>query len=231
MATPKQIEANRNNARKSTGPRTEEGKARACLNARRHNLTGQVTLMPAEDLAAHDAFCRDLAESLNPSTPMERQLAQSIASDQWRLNRMRAIEDNLLSLGLFDGVDDIDTDHPQIDAAVAAARVFAEDPHRFQLLSLYIQRTSREIHRNMELLHRLQSDRRAARLEALAEASNLRQVCEERKVPYSALRADITGEKPAIGFDFSPAEIEAFRVHDRWSKRPVPLLPPLRQAA
>jgi len=38
MATEKQIAANRRNAKKSTGPRTQEGKARSRMNALRHGL-------------------------------------------------------------------------------------------------------------------------------------------------------------------------------------------------
>jgi hypothetical protein len=56
----KQLAANRANAQRSTGPKTEEGKRRSSLNARRHNLTGQVTAMTEEDRIAHDAFSESL---------------------------------------------------------------------------------------------------------------------------------------------------------------------------
>jgi hypothetical protein len=87
MISEKQLEANRRNAQRSTGPRTEEGKKASALNARRHNLTGQVTAMTAADRIMHDAFSASIVESLAPEGAMELQLAQRIATDSWRLNR------------------------------------------------------------------------------------------------------------------------------------------------
>ena len=100
MTSEKQIEANRRNALLSSGPKTEEGRKRSRLNALRHGLTGQVTTMTEEDRAAHDKFCEALVQSLAPEGAMETQLAQRVATDSWRLNRMSAVEDNLFALGL-----------------------------------------------------------------------------------------------------------------------------------
>ncbi len=46
MATEKQIEANRKNAKNSTGPSTPEAKARIRMNAMRDGITGQVITLP-----------------------------------------------------------------------------------------------------------------------------------------------------------------------------------------
>src|SRR6266853_3209335 len=100
MTSAKQLQANRNNAQKSTGPKTQEGRSRSRMNALRHGLTGQVTTMTDEDRAAHDQFSRALIHSLAPEGAMETQLAQRIATDSWRLNRSSAIEDNLFAHGL-----------------------------------------------------------------------------------------------------------------------------------
>jgi hypothetical protein len=87
MTSEKQIAANRENALRSTGPKTDTGKQTSSLNALRHGLTGQVDLMPAEDREAHDKFCAAIVADLAPAGALETQFAQSIAEDNWRLNR------------------------------------------------------------------------------------------------------------------------------------------------
>ena len=84
MITEKQLAANRRNAQRSTGSKTEEGKKIAALSARRHNLTGQVTAMTDADRIMHDAFSATILESLAPEGALETQLAQRVATDSWR---------------------------------------------------------------------------------------------------------------------------------------------------
>ena len=57
--TDSKLNANRDNATHSTGPRTPEGKARSSLNATRHGLTGQTVVLPNEDLQIYASFCKD----------------------------------------------------------------------------------------------------------------------------------------------------------------------------
>src|SRR5947209_2426228 len=84
------LEPNRRNARLSTGPKTEAGKAAARLNATRHRITAQVEIMPPEERQAVEDFCRPIAESYHPETPEEIQLARGIAENYGRLNQVRA---------------------------------------------------------------------------------------------------------------------------------------------
>ena len=65
----RQLRANRANAQKSTGPRTEAGKQRSRLNGLRHGLTGQVSIMTDENRAAHDAFCNPIIARLGAEGP------------------------------------------------------------------------------------------------------------------------------------------------------------------
>src|SRR3954465_11134445 len=86
-----QLAANRQNAQKSTGPRTEEGKKRCSINALRHGLTGQFHAFSREDRVAFNAHCTSLMADYQPDTYREKLLVMSIAEDTWRLNRARAI--------------------------------------------------------------------------------------------------------------------------------------------
>ena len=58
MSTEKQLVANRANAQRSTGPRTEAGKAVSSCNAWKHGLTAARALMPGEDPAEYEDFAR-----------------------------------------------------------------------------------------------------------------------------------------------------------------------------
>src|ERR1019366_3697307 len=105
--------------------------------------TGQVNLVPDEDREAHDKFCAAIVESLAPEGALEIQFAQSIAEDNWRMNRGRAIETNMFAAGAMQPTSQaIETGNSQIDAAISAAQTFADNPQKFQLLSLYMQRTN-----------------------------------------------------------------------------------------
>lgn len=87
MTSPAKIEANRQNAQKSTGPKTEEGREVASRNALRHGLTAETLVVldeEAADFAAHFAATR---AALAPGDEVEEQLVERIALAGWRLRR------------------------------------------------------------------------------------------------------------------------------------------------
>ena len=90
---------NRQNAAHSTGPATPEGKRRVSLNALRHALTGQTVVLPEDDLAAYQSSCAQFFAELKPQGLLETKTVQTIADTYWRLDRIRAMENNLFSLG------------------------------------------------------------------------------------------------------------------------------------
>jgi hypothetical protein len=163
MISEKQLEANRRNAQNSTGPKSPEGKSNSSRNNLRHGLTGHISLLPTEDREAHDAFCKELIEDFHPGTAVERQLAQSIAEDFWRLNRVPAMENNIFALGHTN-------ERSEIRIALANARTFLTQANQFSLLTIYEQRINRNVQRNLKLLRELQAERKAQRQEVVEPA-------------------------------------------------------------
>lgn len=93
MATsPKQIRANRENASKSTGPRTAEGKARSSQNAITHGLTAKQFVIDGEDPEEFAALFEGLVEDYGPKTKFELYLVEQVAGVLWRLRRIPACE-------------------------------------------------------------------------------------------------------------------------------------------
>jgi hypothetical protein len=200
MISEKQLEANRNNALLSQGPITDEGRKRSRMNALRHGLTGQVTTMTDEDRTAHEKFSKALIQDLAPKGAMETQLAQRIATDSWRLNRMSAVEDNLFALGLHEHGGKLHLEHEQIDAALTTARVFTMESKQLQLLTLYEQRINRSLQKNLAMLQQLQATRKAEHETAMKEASTLLKLSEMRGMEYQPTKD---------GFVFSNEQIHA----------------------
>jgi len=92
MISAKQLDANRRNAQKSTGPRTPEGKATVSLNALQHGLRARRTVLPGENDEAFAQLCADLEAEWQPSTPTERALVEQMATTQWILARLAGRE-------------------------------------------------------------------------------------------------------------------------------------------
>ena len=97
MTSNLQIEANRRNARLSTGPRTEQGKRSSSMNALRHGLTAQHVTVFDETEADFRRFHRQLIRVLRPEGAMEAQLAERAIVCAWRLRRVYRIETGMFS--------------------------------------------------------------------------------------------------------------------------------------
>ena len=102
MPTHAQIKANRNNAKKSTGPRTEEGKTRSAKNALKHGLLARDTVMPGEDPADFDRQLSALEADIQPANSLEFELVRQIADTQWRMRRLTRLETGFLAAAVDD---------------------------------------------------------------------------------------------------------------------------------
>jgi hypothetical protein len=98
MTSFRQIDANRRNARKSTGPVTEEGKQRSRCNAVRHGLTAETVIDALEDAEDYKAFEAAIIADYDAQSAVERQLVLRLASLLWRLRRATIMETGLFNI-------------------------------------------------------------------------------------------------------------------------------------
>ena len=152
-----QIETNRANSRHSTGPRTVDGKQRSSLNAVRHGLTGQMIVMPHEDMQVYLKHCEDYQAEWKPVGATETHMVQSIADCQWRLHRAHA---HLLNL---DEMDDQSLDR----------------------IGRYTSRIQRDLQSSIKLLLSLQSQRKARGQKDMEEAALLHKYFEMKQEPWN----------------------------------------------
>lgn len=98
MSSFRQIEANRRNARLSTGPVTDEGKKKSRRNALRHGLTSETVIETLEDSEDFASFQMAITADYNAETAVERELVLKLANLLWRLRRAAAIETGLFKM-------------------------------------------------------------------------------------------------------------------------------------
>ena len=114
MTSWRQFQANRLNALKSTGPRTEEGKRISRRNAVRHGLTAETVIDRLEDSEDYRGFEAAIVADYDAETAVERELVLRLASLLWRLRRIIAIETDLFQIQaeiLRDRRNDVTTMH------------------------------------------------------------------------------------------------------------------------
>ena len=107
---------NRGNSLRSTGPRSQEGKARSSQNSLRYGFLSSELLLPEEDPKALSKLRERIRDNFKPVGPVEQILVERIVNVLWRLGRLHRIESALLAGG-FDETE-----------IVVTAPVTAEQP-------------------------------------------------------------------------------------------------------
>ena len=87
MATKAQIRANRLNAKRSTGPKTAEGKKVSSQNAIRHGLCSRQVVLSLENRVEYDQLLEDLTQNYKPANLQEELQVTKIAESWWRYRR------------------------------------------------------------------------------------------------------------------------------------------------
>ncbi|HEY3455626.1 MAG TPA: hypothetical protein VGK64_13555 [Bryobacteraceae bacterium] len=191
--------ANQANAQLSTGPRSEEGRAKSSLNAVKTALTGRTVLLPSDDTAEYERHLFAYAEEFAPVGLLETNLVQSIADTDWRLRRIPALESALFAKGRIEFVE-------LFNEQDLAARPHLIDAHTFityekQIRNLQLQEARLARRRDKEIaeLRRLQNERTESRIQKKQQ------------------------EIPANGFVFSNPPIEPAALPQNGYPEPAPL--------
>jgi hypothetical protein len=92
MTSRRQLEANRANAKRSTGPRTKSGKTRSRMNAVTHGLTAKTIVVGDEDPKQFERLLAGLEADVKPGSAIEQALVERLASALWRLGRVALFE-------------------------------------------------------------------------------------------------------------------------------------------
>jgi hypothetical protein len=199
-------EINRENAQKSTGPRTPVGKHNAATNGFRHHLTRQVMCLTEDDATHYLDFTNRMVKEFVPVTMHEEQLAQRIADCTWRMNRMRAMETHVLTLAFNAKEDKIVTDHPQVHGALATADGLSQKLQDLGAISIHEQRICRQHAQALKQLDEAQTKRKANQQQELNQAANLYELHKEDHpepgAPVYEPRED--------GFAFTVAQIDSY---------------------
>ena len=196
---------NKANAQHSTGPRTAAGKQRSSLNAMRHGLTGQVIVLPTEDLAAYQRHSQSYVNEYQPKGVTESHLVQSLLDTAWLFDRATAIDMNLHTLGITEMEDLVHANHPDAEIGLAMARAYREHNRASVNIAIQRQRLGRQYERTLVQLLQIQADRRATEARQFEEAAKI------LKMHKAEHPGHATAYNPADdGFVFSSAEIETY---------------------
>ncbi len=214
MTTEERADINRQNAQKSTGPKTPEGKKRASLSALRHGLTGQIVVMPDEDLKAYKAFLQRFHTAHKPQGPDEEQCLQVMADTSWKVNRAKAWTDQITAAKSEcenDGLNLSEDNEPELNAALAIAAVVARITKDLSNLSMYEQRQWKMYERAHDRLRMLQNERREREQAELEEAALLLETHEAAEAVKQQDEESYTPapyQPQADGFVFQVPEIK-----------------------
>jgi hypothetical protein len=143
MASQKQLLANRLNAQKSTGPRSDEGKARSSMNALKTGIDARSQTIPGEPISQLEDLTDDYYQRFCPTTPEQRMLVDTLVDCEWLLRRFRRVEGQMWENPIFE---------------ITFAKAFRDDSDHFARLQRRIDATQRNYRNALHELQRLQAE-------------------------------------------------------------------------
>src|SRR3954451_18752567 len=188
MATAKQIAANRRNAQKSTGPKTEEGKAKSRLNALQHGLGAIHVPLPHEDPNELPHILAGLMETHYAANAQEQMLVHNIASAYLRIQRSSRFEAALMNghILMVKGKYGKSLE-PRSDDDMGAILAMADGnlENAFMLLDRYEKRAQSAYYKGIEMLRKLQNDRKREPVRQMREEETKQRYLRRTVAPIS----------------------------------------------
>jgi hypothetical protein len=148
MSTLKQIEANRLNAQKSTGPRSAEGKAAVRFNALKSGIDAQSQVIPGESPAALALLTAEYYGRYQPATPEVRALVDTLVTAEWMQRRFRTLEAQLFRFNI--------TRFFREEEGLQSAQAYERDSDTFERLQRRINAVERTFHRALVALQKIE---------------------------------------------------------------------------
>ena len=171
MSTNAQIEANRSNAQKSTGPTTEAGKQKSSQNATRHGFTGLALIVTPSEKEAYEAHVQSYMDHHKPVDHMHRQIVQQYADLHWSLHQIFVQQSNTMSL-----MNAVSLQMQEAGDPLATAVAIAPIAKTLSTLNLYETRRRRAlktVQEELEAMETALAERRAKELPPAAELYTL----------------------------------------------------------
>jgi hypothetical protein len=156
VATEKQFEANRQNAQKSTGPKTPEGRAAVRLNGVKHGLTAETIVLKGESQADFTNLLDSLEAEHDPVTPTEEALVAQLAMATWRLRRLYHAEAGFWAFKMKDTVDS--RKEPKLNDSERMGYVAYLSPQTLVMFNRQENRLERTFYRALHELQRLRKE-------------------------------------------------------------------------
>ena len=150
MPSQKQLEANRLNATKSTGPRSPEGKARSSMNALKSGIDAKSQIIRGEIAANLETLVADYYSRFRPTTPEQRMLVDTLIDSEWLLRRFRVVEAQLWEK------ESLEAFRPK--EAVILAQAYWNSTDRFARLQRRIDTAHKNYRTALQDLQRLQAE-------------------------------------------------------------------------
>ncbi len=158
MPTQNQIDANRLNAQKSTGPKTPGGKYNSSQNAITHGLFSKSLLLPGESADRFNGLMAAYINHFNPADPYELELVETMAANRWRLRRTWTLETASLAREQEEQAAATRGEDPPVKT-VLAHRNLMNPPRSLESLSRQEVRCDRNYHRAADRLRALVRER------------------------------------------------------------------------